>query len=142
MGFDTREYEFADVRVQLFGRELSGLRGLKYKKSFEKEVVHGAGNEPKGIQRGKKSYDGTLTLLKSDFDALNAAAVAAGYDDIVDVPGHLINMTCVYQKEGASVLSTDKILNVEFTEYEEGMENADKFKEVSLPFLALKIRKS
>lgn len=142
MGFDTREFEFADVRVQLFGVELSGLRGLKYKKTQEKEPVHGAGNEPKAIQRGKKSYDGTLMLLKSDFDALNRAAVAAGFEDIVDVPGHLINITCVYQKEGSGPLSTDKILNVEFTEYEDGMENADKFKEVSLPFLALKVRKS
>jgi hypothetical protein len=142
MGFDTREFEFSDTKVQLLGRELTGLRGLKYKKSQEKEPVHGSGNEPKAIQRGKKSYDGTLSVLKSDFDALNAAAVAAGYEDIVDVPGHLIDITCVYQKDGSSALSTDKIINVEFTEWEDGMENADKFKEVSLPFLALKVRKS
>lgn len=142
MGLDTREFEFADVKVFMLGRELSGLRGLKYKKSQEKEVVFGAGNEGKGIQRGEKKYDGTLMLLKSDFDALNTAAVAAGYEDIVDVPGHLIDITCVYQKDSNSVLKTDKILNVEFTEYEDGLEKADKFKEISLPFLALKVRKS
>lgn len=141
MGFDTREFEFSDTKVSLLGRELTGLRGVKYKKSQEKEAVYGAGNEPKSIQRGKKNYDGTLMMLKSDFDALNTAAVAAGYEDIVDVPGHLINITVVYSKDGSAALKTDRILNVEFTEYEDGLENADKFKEVSLPFIALKVRK-
>lgn len=142
MGLDTREFEFSDTKVFMLGRELSGLRGLKYKKSQEKEQVFGAGNEAKGIQRGKKKYDGTLMVLKSDFDLMNAAAVAAGYEDIVDVPGHLIDITTVYQKTGSSTLSTDKIINVEFTEYEDGLGEADKFKEISLPFLALKVRKS
>lgn len=141
MGLDTREFEFSDVRVSLLGRELSGLRGVKYKAAFEKEAVYGAGNEPKAIQRGKKSYDGSLMMLKSDFDALNDAARTAGYDDIVEVPGHLINITVVYSKDGATNVKTDRILNVEFTEYEDGLENADKFKEVTLPFVALKVRK-
>jgi hypothetical protein len=140
MGFDTREFEFSDTSVFMLGRNLTGLRGLTYKKTQEKEPVYGAGNEARGIQRGNKKYDGSLQLLKSDFDALQTAAVAAGYEDIVDVPGHLIDITCVYQKQGTSTLSTVKITGVEFTEYEDGLKQGDKFKEISLPFLALKIR--
>lgn len=140
MGFDTREFEFADTKVSMLGRELTGLRGLTYKKSQEKEPVYGAGNEPRAIQRGNKKYEGSLMLLKSDFDLLNEAAVAAGYEDIVDVPGHLINITCVYQKQGSAKIQTAQIIGVDFTEYEDGMKQADKFKEVSLPFLALKVR--
>ncbi len=140
MGFDTREFEFADVKVAMLGRELTGLRGLTYKKSQEKEVVFGAGNEGRGIQRGNKKYDGSLMLLKSEFDLLNAAAVAAGYEDIIDVPGHLIDITCVYQKPGSAQLMTTRVTGVEFTEYEDGLKQGEKFREVALPFIALKVR--
>lgn len=139
---DTREFEYADITVKMLGAELTGLRGLTYKKSQEKEPVYGAGNTPKAIQRGNKKYEGTLMLLKSDFDLLNTAAVAAGYEDITDVPGKLIHMVSVYQKQGDPLIKTDVLKNVEFTEYEEGMKQGDKFKEVSLPFICLDIIKA
>ena len=59
-------------------------RGLKVI-VVEKEAVYGAGNEPRAVQRGNKSYDGTLTLLKSDVDLLGKAARAAGYASLIDV---------------------------------------------------------
>lgn len=139
--FNSKEYSFADVKVSVLGANLSGLRGLIYKKAQEKEVVYGQGNEGKAIQRGNKKYDGTLSLLQSDYDLMHKAAVAAGYEDLVDVPGKLLNITCVYQKDGDAGLSTVAIINAEFTEVEEGMKQNDKFKEISLPFIALKIRK-
>jgi hypothetical protein len=83
-----------------------------------------------------------LSLLKSDFDTLEAAARAAGYDGIVDVPGHLINITNVYQKPGSSSVSTDTQINVEFTDAEDGMKQGDKFKEISLPYIYLRHKKS
>lgn len=139
MPFDSREFEFADTKVSILGVELTGLRGLTYKKSQEKEHLYAAGNQPKGIQRGNKKYEGSLMLLKSDFDALNAAAIAAGYEDIVDVPGNLIVLTCVYLKPNALAVSSDSCINVEFTDMEDGMKQNDKFKEVTLPFLFLRL---
>ena len=141
MAFDSREYEFADIRVSMLGVELTGLRGLTYKKSQEKELVYGAGNEPKAIQRGNKKYEGSLMLLKSDFDALSAAARGAGYNDITDVPGRLIDITCLYQKSDDSTqLAVDTLQNVEFTEFEDGQKQGDKFKEISLPLIFLRIK--
>ena len=143
MAFDSREYEFADIKVSLLGVELSGLRGLTYKKSQEKEVIYGAGNQPKAIQRGLIKYDGSLQLLKSDLDALNAAARAAGYDDVTSVPGRLINITCLYQKsDDATQLNVDTLQNCEFTEFEDGMKSADKFKEISLPMIFLRLKQA
>lgn len=137
--FDSREFEYADVKVAMLGVELSGLRGITYKKTQEKEEVFGAGNNPKAIQRGNKKYSGNLALLKSDYDQLNKAAIAAGYEDLIDVPGTEINITVVYQKEDNSAkLSTDTLINVEFTEAEDGMKQGDKFKEISLPFIFLR----
>jgi hypothetical protein len=138
MSFDSREFEYADTKVSVLGRELTGLRGLTYKKSQEKEPVYGQGNEPKAIQRGNKKYEGTLMLLKSDFDDMNAAARAAGYQDITDVPGTAIDITCVYEKDGK--LRTDSCIAVDFTEFEDGMKQGDKFREVTLPFICLRLK--
>jgi hypothetical protein len=143
MGFDSREMSFSDTRVKMLGIELDGLRGLIYKKSQPKEPVYGQGNNPKSIQRGQKKYEGQLMLLKSDFDKLNRAAKAAGYEDIVDVPASKIDITCVYQQdEDATGVSTDFLGGCEFTEYEDGLKTGDLFKEISLPIVFLKLVKS
>jgi len=140
MSFDSREFEYADTSVSILGFDLTGLRGIRYKKGQEKEAVYGKGNQPRGIQRKNKAYSGSLMLLKSDFDALNQAARTAGYEDISDVPGHLITLTCVYQKPNAVKLSVDSCINVEFTEWEDGMSQGDAFKEVTLPFIFLRLK--
>lgn len=139
MPFNSREYEFADISVSVLGRNLKGLRGLVYKKSQDKEPVYGQGNKPKAIQRGNVKYDGTLSMLKSDFDDLNLAAIAAGYDDIIDIPAKDMNITCVYAQDVNSKTQTVRIIGVEFTELEDGMKTGDKYKEISLPFVALNV---
>ncbi|MDE3185279.1 MAG: hypothetical protein KGM16_17845 [Bacteroidota bacterium] len=138
--FNSKEFEFADIKVSVLGTELSGLRGLTYKKTQDKEPVYAAGNQPKSIQRGNKKYEGNLMMLKSDFDLLNAAARTAGYEDISDVPGSAINITCVYSN--ASNLSVDSCLNVEFTDFEDGQKQGDKFKEITLPFIFLRLKQA
>lgn len=141
MGFNAKEFEYADIKVAMLGVEVSGLRGLKYKTSQEKEVVYGAGNEPLSIQRGNKKYDGTLRLLKSDYDTLDRAAIAAGYQGITDVPSGLITITCVYAKPNSVDFTTDILKYLEFTEAEDGMNQNDKFSEISLPFIFLRKKK-
>ena len=138
MSFDSREFEFADMKVTILGKRLVGLRGFTYKKSQEKELVYAEGNQPKAIQRGNKKYEGTLMLLKSDVDDINAIARAANYDDYVDIPGSEIVIACTYEKEEGGKLVTVSLINVEFTEFEDGMKQGDKFKEVSLPFIFLR----
>ena len=141
MPFDSSEYEYADIKVSVLGASLTGLRGIKYKKKQEKSVVYGQGNQPKSVQRGNKSYEGTLSVLKSDYDLLDAAAVAAGYEDITDVPSKYITSTVVYQKPGETALTVDTLIQMEFTEAEDGMKQGEQFKEVELPFIFLRKKK-
>jgi hypothetical protein len=137
-----QEWEYGDIKVSVLGLNCTGLRGITYKKKQNKEAVGGQGNNPKAVQRGEKSYDGSLTLLKSDVDLLDAAAQDAGFEDLVDVPGNLITITASYQKDGAAVaLNVDVIKNVEFLEAEDGMKKGDMFKEITLPFIALGLTK-
>ena len=141
MPFNSSEYEYADIKVSLLGANLTGLRGIKYKKKQEKSVIYGQGNQPKSVQRGNKSYEGTLSVLKSDYDLLDAAAVAAGYEDITDVPSKYITLTVVYQQKGSSIISTDTLLSAEFHEAEDGMKQGEQFKEIELPFIFLRKKK-
>lgn len=142
MGFNSREFEFADIKVRILGKELSGLRGLTYKSSQDKELLYGQGNQAKGIQRGNIKQEGTLSLLKGDFDELNLAARAAGYSSITAVPFKFINIDCVYQKTDGGELKTDSLIGCEFTEFEDGMKQGEKFKEISLPFIFLRLKQS
>lgn len=142
MAFDSRECEFADISVSLLGNDLSGLRGITYDYEQEKDYAYGKGNKPKSIQRGLVKPGGSLKILKSDLDDLNTAARAAGYKNIVGVPGKLINLTIVYQKDDGDPIKTDRLIYVEFTKLSEGMNSGDKFKEVELPFLFLDIKQA
>lgn len=138
MAFQSKQYAWSDVRVVLLGRELVGIQGIKYKSAQEKEFVYGRGNEPLSIQSGNKAYDGTLTILQSELEALDAAvqAVNPNYDltavsfDIVVSYGDGTNST------------TDIVQSVEITEYEKGLEQADKNMKIELPFMALGIKRN
>jgi hypothetical protein len=133
MAFDSREFEFADIRVSIFGTELTGLRGITFKKTQEKEPIYGAGNEPVAIQSGNIKYEGTLTLLQSNVQALLFAARKAGYNHLTDVPANQIAITVVYNQ--GLKMATYKLMGVAFTEFELGMKQGDKYQEVELPFL-------
>ena len=61
-----RQYEFADVSLILGGRDVTGLRGIKYKESQEKELLYGKGNKPMSVQKGNIAYEGEITLTQSE----------------------------------------------------------------------------
>lgn len=138
MAFNSKEYSWADVEIQLQGRKVIGARGVKYKVSQEKEAVYGAGNEPITIGKGNKSYEGELTLLQSEVEALQRS-VGTG-NDIVDLPA--LDIIVSYAPKDGGAIVTDAIKFAEFTELEKGMGQNDKFSEISLPFIALKIDKN
>ena len=50
--FNSREYEWSDITVVMGGRNITGLRGIKYNTKREKELLHAKGNKPHSIQRG------------------------------------------------------------------------------------------
>lgn len=136
--FNSKQYNWADVEIWLLGKKIAGARGIKYKISQEKEVIYGAGNQPMGIGKGNKSYEGEITLLQSEVEALTLSAIAAGGDDITDLSEMNVIINYAPQK---GALTTDILQNVAFTEMEKGMNQNDKFAEISLPFIALGIKK-
>lgn len=135
--FNSREYEWSDVTVVLAGRDVTGIRAVSYKSSQEKEVLYAKGNKPHSIQHGNKAYEGSVTVLQSELQALAAAAKTAG-GDILDLS---FDMVVSYGNPSkGDPISTDLIRGCEITEYEKGLSQNDKFMEIELPFVAMDVK--
>ncbi len=131
--FDTRQYEYSDITLSLGGRVITGLRGVKYSSKQEKEAVYGKGNEPLHIQKGNISHEGEITLLQSELETLRMAGKGS-------VLGLRLDAVMAYGNPSkGDVLIVDKIRGIEFTEDSKEMKQGDKFMEVTLPFICLRI---
>ncbi len=126
---NTREYEWADVSVVMAGRMVTGLRGVKYSAKQEKELLHAKGNKPHSIQRGNKTYDGEITLLQSEYEALKQACGGDILDSSLDIVASYGNPSA------GDAITTDVLVGVEFTEDNTEWKQGDKFQEKTLPFL-------
>lgn len=134
MKINGREYEFADVSVIGGGKDIIGLRGIKYTAKQEKELLYGKGNQPASIQHGNKSYDGELSVLQSELETMIASVAS---HDLMDLR---INMAVCYGNPSkGEPMVTDRIYNLEFTEAGKELKQGDKNQEIALPFIATKI---
>ena len=132
--FDSREYEWADITVVMAGRDVTGIRGISYTSEQEKEALYAKGNKPHGIQRGNKSYSGSIRLLQSEYEALNAAAGG----DALNVS---FNIVVSYGNPSmGDVIKTDLLQGVELTSKPKTMNQNDKFMEIELPLIMLDIQ--
>ena len=132
------QYAWCDIEVVMQGRKITGLRGISYKESQEKEAIYGAGSEPIAIGRGNKSYEGEIKLLQSEYEALVRAAGTG--NGVLDLRG--FDIVVAYVPEDSAQILTDIIKYAEITEAEKGWSQGDKFIEISLPFIALGVDKN
>lgn len=138
----SSECAWAHIEIKILGRVITGLRGFEFKKAQEKEHLYGSGVNPLDIQPGNIAYTGNLKVLGFELDAMNRAAQAAGYADIVDVPHELITVTCGMQKTKLDTKTFYTATGIAFQEYASAMEQNAKMREVTLPFLAMSIDQS
>ncbi len=131
---NNKEYAWGDITVVVFGRPIVGITGIEYKAKKTKETKHGWGRYPKSIQHGKREYEGTLTLMQSELIALNQAARAKGYKDVLDV-----DFDIIVTYESGLVVTVDKICCASITELPSGMKEGDSQAEIALPFVALDV---
>jgi hypothetical protein len=133
--FNSRQYEFADLTLILGGRDLTGFRGVKYAEKQEKEPVYGKGNLPVSIQRGNKNYEGEITLLQGEYETLKRASPSKSVLDL-----QLDAVVAYGNPSEGDVLTTDILVGIQFTEAAKEMKQGDKFMEITLPFIFLRIK--
>ena len=108
---------------------------IQYNQTTEQEYVYGRGSAPRAIQEGNETYEGTITLLQTEYEALRAATQAAGFKNITKAP---YTITVAYLI--GAISQVDVIENVKITEIPKGLAQNDKFMEIELPFMALAVR--
>ena len=129
--FNSRQYEWADITVFAGGRDITGIRSIKYSTKQEKELLHGKGNNPLSIQKGNKTNEGEIGLLQSELEALEVAAGGS----ILDLE---LNVVVTYGNPSkGDAVKTDRLIGVQFTEDPRELKQGDKFKEITVPFLFL-----
>lgn len=130
--FNSREYQWSDLAITVGGRLITGARAVSYKVKREKEVLYGKGDEPLAIQHGNKSYEGTLTITTSEYNALKQAGGGSALDFQCDITVSYGDPT------KGDIMRTDKLLGVEFTEEPDDWKQGDKSEEHALPFIFLR----
>jgi hypothetical protein len=136
--FSTKECAWAQTSVRLLGSTLEGIVGFEFNKEIEKELIYASGDEAIDMTAGNKKVDGSLTLLKYEWDKLNDAAQLAGYNDITEVPHYLILITCAFKLNSVTPIRIIEIPQLGFTKWGVGLEQNSKQSKISMPFLALK----
>ena len=133
MVFNTEQFEWSDVTIQLGDRVLTAVQGVSYDTSQDKELIYGKGNQPLAIQRGNKTYKGEITVLQSE---LHLLINSAPNKDLTDYRN--LTITVSYSRD--DVVVTDGLVGVEFTEMSKSLKQNDKFMTVTLPIIFTRLQ--
>lgn len=134
MRINNKEYAWGDIAVTLWGRPVLGITGIEYSTKQTKEARFGMGRQAKSIQHGKCEHEGTLTIMQSELIALNQAAKAKGYKNILGV-----DLEIVVSYQADVIVTVDKICCASFTTIPSGMKEGDLQAEIAMPFIAMDI---
>ncbi len=137
MNIRSSECAWTQTEVKVLGRTLQGTRGWEIKKAVEKEPLYGAGQHPLDITEGNVKVEGSIKVLGFEADALNRAAQEAGYDDITAVPHEAIVANIKMKRSLADKTTNIAIRGIAFTECGDSMDQGVKYREVTLPFIAM-----
>lgn len=131
----SKQFEWNDISVVILGKIITGITNIEIEEKQDKAPVYGRGAKPLAIQSGQKSYEGSITLLQSEYAALLAAAKASNPAyGITDIS---FDITWQFNRTIDSKTETYNITGAEFTSGKLGMGQNDKNMEIELPFMAL-----
>lgn len=133
MAFNSREYEHADITVLIGGRDTTGLRAIKYKEKAEREAMFAKGRFAHSIQTGNIAYEGEVVMLQSDYLALRTSGNGSVLNLNLDI------IVSFGNPQSGDTMVTDRLEGCRFGESEMGMKQGEKFMEVTLPFMFLKL---
>ncbi len=133
--FNSRQYEWADLTLILGGRDITGIRAVKYSEKIEREALYAKGRRPHSIQSGNIAYEGEIEVVQSEYEALrqagNGSVLSLSLDGIFAY-GNPIN---------GDAMIIDRVVGIRFTEAAKEIKQGDKFMTIKLPFVFIKIKK-
>lgn len=118
-----------DIQVPFLGVPLTGVTAISWSEKQDKTNNYGTGSKPVSRGYGRKTYEGSITLLAEEYKNILAAAPNGSIVDIpfFDLPILFINAQGLYMKY---VLKA-----VDFTESGIDTKEGDTMIPVTLPFI-------
>ena len=132
--YNSEEYAWKDLSINVLGRVLNGVTGLKYSEKTDQTPLYGRGQKPIAIQSGNMSFEGEITLLQSEAIALQNAAKAANKR----VGQISFDIVAAYSIDTA--INTDIIKGVKISDFEKALKQGDKNMEIAFKFMALDVQ--
>lgn len=131
MNFNNQSYDFGQASFFMLGRQVQGITGISFSSSQEAQFNYGAGNEPQTVSRGKKTLEGTISLMAFEVVALEKA-IGAG-KDLLDLP--LFDMTITFGND-PSQISSRLIRGIKITKYDVSIDSDNVTDTVAIEFIA------
>lgn len=103
------QHAWADIRVNILGRTLTGITSVEYSDEEESEYYHGAGKNPVAFGTGNVKPTASIKMYKYELDALQLAAKSAGIRRLQDVD--FFDIVVSYQETKDAIETTDIIRN-------------------------------
>ncbi|EGV44272.1 hypothetical protein BZARG_785 [Bizionia argentinensis JUB59] len=132
--FNSRQYEWADVTLVLGGQDITEVRAIKYSESAEREPLYAKGRYPHSIQTGNIAFKGEIAMLQNQYDAL----VLAGKGSILSLS--LDGLVAYGDPTSGDAPTFDRLMGIRFLEGAKDIKQGDKFQEIKLPFVFLKLK--
>ena len=123
------EYGWSSIVFELFGVPVQGITAISYKKKQTKTNNYGAGDEPVSRGYGKKEYDASIEILRSEWTKIIAASPS---QDPLTIGWFPISIT--YGNSLADI-TTDTLQGVEFLEDPFDAKEGDTKLLVKLPLI-------
>lgn len=101
------KFSWSSIKVVILGTTLTGITEINYDDKFETKGVKAKGNFDVGFTQGNYEAKGDITLLVDELHAIQAAAKAAGFTYIQEIP--LFSVTVAYQLSSGKIV-TDNFL--------------------------------
>ncbi|WP_165027094.1 hypothetical protein [Dysgonomonas sp. ZJ279] len=130
-------FSWSEYRLFMGGRFVTGVRGFKYKKSREIEAIYAEGDEPADEGFGNKAYEGEITILQNELEAIIASSPG---NDPFSLPAITIVHSYTPKNKPGGKIVVDVCQRVYFKEIEKAMEQGKTFMEITTPMYVGSIR--
>jgi len=127
------QHAWADIRVNILGRTLTGITGIDYDDDDDSEFYPGAGKHAVAFGTGNAKPTCKLKIYKYELDALIKAAKAKGFKRLQDLDFFDIPVSYLETKDAEEV--TDIIRNCKVKKINKSGKQGDTKLECELELL-------
>jgi hypothetical protein len=125
-----RSYGWSDIFVNILGQRIAGITAIDYSDKQDMSNNYGAGNKPVSRGYGRISYDSSITLTMEEVASIEKISPTGRLQDIPE-----FTVVISYIPENSTMIKTEKLKYVRFTENKRDVKEGDMVIAVQIPLI-------